>query len=193
MRVGGSAMMWGMTCRLPVSGRSSPWRAVVATVEIVGLSVFAHASGDGVLPSAEVVVWLLALVGSVSFALRGQLFSARGAAFVAVGGQLVIHTVLSAPMGHSGHAMAGHAVSTNRDMLLAHAVSAVVTVLALRWQEQAVVRLGRYLFPVSWRPLSQASGRVGVSVVGSVPVASGVRLVLLAPRRGPPRAVSVAL
>ena len=174
------------------SSAASTVRAGVATVEIVALGALAHASADGALPELGSLTALIVLVGAVSFALRRRLLSVRVAAVLAVGAQLVLHTAAATGGAHHGHH--GHltqpASATDADMLLAHVLSAVVTVLALVWQEQVVTTLARRLtrLPRALAPDTDVpSGPAGDHLVS---VGGSIALLALAPRRGPPVAAS---
>jgi hypothetical protein len=166
--------------------KSSGARAVVATVEVVAFSAVAHSAAGGAVPRVDLLVALAATVGVVSLALRHRLLGFHLAAGVAVVAQPVLHAVFSAGGSHSGHAASAVLAGLDASMVLAHGLSGVGTVLALRWQEQVLVDAVRSL--VGLLP----TGLPPVPVVAQVPTPTwrgfvGQRLVLVtAPRRGPP-------
>jgi hypothetical protein len=168
------------------SSKNSGARALVATVEIVAFSTVAHASAGGAFPRVDLLVALAATVGMVSLALRHRLLSFHMAAGVAVAAQPVLHAVFAAGGSHGGHAASAALAGLDGSMVLAHGLSAVATVLALRWQEQVLVDAVRCLvrlLPTGLPPLP---------VVAQVPTPTRRGLVrqrhvlVTAPRRGPP-------
>jgi hypothetical protein len=166
--------------------KSSGARAVVATVEIVAFSAVAHSAAGGAVPGVDLLVALAATVGMVSLALRHRLLSFHMAACVAVAAQPVLHAVFAAGGSHGGHAAYAAPDGLDGSMVLAHGLSAVATVLALRWQEQVLVDAVRCLV----RLLS--TGLPPLQVVEQVPTPAWrgfVRqrhVLVTAPRRGPP-------
>jgi hypothetical protein len=165
-------------------------RSIVASLEIVVLSSHAHYLAGGALPSTAYLLAILGLVGAGSALLRHRLLSTRVAIGAVVAGQLLVHTAstTTTTMTHGPHA-AG--LSPSADMLLAHAFSAAVTLAALLWQEQAVVRLVRVLFP----PARCGSfSRPTLSLPARHPggVRRGIEVVRHTPRRGPPSLVAAA-
>jgi hypothetical protein len=166
--------------------KSSGARALVATVEVVAFSAVAHASAGGAVPRVDLLLALAATVGMVSLALRHRLLSFHLGAGVAVVAQPVLHALFAAGGGHGGHAAYAAPAGLDGSMVLAHGLSAVGTVLALRWQEQVLIDAVRSL--VGLLP----TGLPPLPVVAQVP--TPIRrgfvqrwLVLVtAPRRGPP-------
>jgi hypothetical protein len=163
-------------------------RSVVASLEIVGLSSHAHYVAGGALPSTAYLLAILGLVGAVSALLRHRLLSTRVAVGAVVAGQLLVHTASTSATTHGSHA-AG--LFTSDDMLLAHAVSAAVTVAALLWQEQAVVLLVRLLVPPT-RCGTFARPALGLPARHPGGVRRGIEVVRYTPRRGPPSLVAAA-
>jgi hypothetical protein len=165
---------------------------LVATVEIVAFSAVAHASAGGAVPRVDLLVALAATAGMVSLALRHRLLSFHLAAGVAVVAQPVLHAVFAAGGSHSGHAASAVLAGLDGSMVLAHGLSAVATVLALRWQEQVLVDAVRVLVGLL------STGLPPLPVVAQVvtPTWRGSalrRFVLVsAPRRGPPVSSPVA-
>jgi hypothetical protein len=172
---------------LPSGVRSvSLLRPAVATVEIVGFSAVAHASAGGDLPSTGLLLSLTALVGLVSLGLRSQLLSPRVAALVAVGAQFVLHSLFAGSDSSGAHMVMGSAAPTSREMLLAHGVSAAVTVVMLLWQDQVLVMLGRGVasgLPGSLPPLPSI---LTVDVSDEALGRGFLDVLAVAPRRGPP-------
>jgi hypothetical protein len=118
-----------------------------------------------------------------------------GVAVLLVGAaQLSLHAAGSTAAAHADHVHAATvtAPGTGLEMLLAHLMSAAMTVLALVWQERAVLAVARVVTPP----------RVGVVVpspVSSTPplahrLLRPLAVVLdVAPRRGPPTPAASAL
>lgn len=158
-------------------------RPVVATVEIVAMGTAGHSVAGGGAPSSGLVLSLGAAVGAIAFALRAHLLSPRVAAPLAVAAQVGLHSTFAASTPAAHHAHAAHH-SSGTEMLLMHALSAMVTVLALVWQEQVVVHLVAGIRgPEPVRPPAHPPITAGRGAGGS-PVDRW--LVSAAPRRGPP-------
>jgi hypothetical protein len=172
-----------------LSERSSAARSFVATLEIVGFGGQAHHLAGGGLPSSEHLVALLALVAATSHLLRRQVLSVGVAVGAAVVGQLLIHVVFTLSAPHAAHAAPG--LLPSADMLLAHTIGAAATVVALAWQEQAIVRLVGFLLP----PIQSAGPSATATDVpesGAPRPHRGLEVVNLTPRRGPPRLAAAA-
>jgi hypothetical protein len=101
-----------------------------------------------------------------------------------VAAQVGLHAAFvhaATPAMHDGHA----ALRLSGGMLLAHAAAAVVTTLALTWQEQVVVRLAARLLPhLAVTPIVRPA-RVAASAV-PLTLRASLRSTTVAPRRGPP-------
>lgn len=159
-------------------------RSSVATVEVVGLSAGAHTAAGGPVPDSVELLWLVAVIGAASVALRQRIIAFRPAVALAVFGQVVVHTGLSLTGTHAGHA-AHTATALDPPMLLAHAAGAAFTAAAFLWQEQVLVTLAKAW---SW------PGTTLVPVPRTAPPAAvvltsgsfGAVLARAVPRRGPP-------
>ena len=180
----------GVTAHRDAPQRATLARPVVATAEIVAMSAVAHAGAGGSLPSADLLLASTLVTGAVCWALRLRLLRLGVAAALATAGQLALHTAATATAStstvHADH-LHGAAAATGGsgvEMLLAHLVSGLVTVLALIRQEQALLVVARTLLPTATAvPTHVAPPRPGTDhVVRHVPVLA----VEVAPRRGPP-------
>jgi hypothetical protein len=177
--------MFGMPARRLAPRKGSGVRAAVATAEVVAFSAVAHAAAGGDVARVELLLALAAVAGVVSLGLRHRLVALPVAAGIAVLAQPVLHLAFSAGGTHGGHAAPAALAGFDTHMLLAHGLSAVGTVLALRWQEQVLVAAAHWLtglLPAELPPLPgfpEALTSTGRSV--------RPRLVIVdAPRRGPP-------
>jgi hypothetical protein len=179
-----------------VASRGSALRPVVATVEVVAIGAAAHVGAGGSLPSTGHLLALVGLVGATSLALHHRLVRAGAAVAVALSGQLLLHTLGSGAAAHAAHG-AHHAAGDGTavagwQMVLAHALGAAVTATALLWQEQLVVvitralRLGRRTAPPSYDVPRPPTGARPLGV-------TTVRVLALAPHRGPPVAEVLAV
>jgi hypothetical protein len=175
--------MAGMTGR-PPAPRAAAARVPVAVAEVVGFTWLAHVAAGGATPGTGHLLAVAAAVGLVAVALRHRLVrlpvAVAGAVLAQVGLHLAFTHATGMPM-HGEHVLA----SLDGGMLLAHAVAAVVTALALAWQEQVVVRLAGRLLPRLVAAPPARPARVAATAVRPRPAAS-LRHVAAAPRRGPP-------
>jgi hypothetical protein len=159
-------------------------RVPIAVAEVVGFTGLAHVAAGGATPGVGHLLAAAAGVTLLALALRHRLVrlpvAVAGTALTQVG----LHLALTHGAGAAAHGEHGLAPLDGR-MLLAHAVAAVVTALALAWQEQALVRLAGCLLPhlVATPPAGPAR-----AVPAAVPPRPAVSLrhVAAAPRRGPP-------
>lgn len=196
-----------MTRHSPPSHRTAlAVRSLLATVETVGFATTVHVQAGGHRPGVVQLVILAAVVFAGALALLQRRVGLRAAAVAVVGAQVVLHEgfALLSPgadpsaMHAAGTAMPGMSMpaaspSAGSDLLvldsrmvLNHVVIALVTVLVLACQDQAltliadVVRLrtqqGNPCPPL--RPVAvESSPRAGLRSA----------LLATAPRRGPPR------
>lgn len=146
------AMMVDMSGGANGAGRTSRVRAAVASLEAVLFGALAHAAGGGGLPGLGTMLLLAGAVAAVSVSLRLRLLRLPTAAAIAVASQLLVHLIgarseLVPATGHHAHASVGSPAGVDEQMVLAHTLSAAVTVLALVWQDQVLVRAVRHLFP----------------------------------------------
>ncbi len=168
--------------RLPRAGRLRP---VLATAEVVAFSALAHAAAGGSLPGPEQLAALTALLVPASLALRHRLLTLRATASLAVWAQVAVHMLFSTTGAHGTHGAPAPLAGLSDDMFLAHGLSAVVTVLALVWQEQILGVVADWL-------VAARSSRLVLRWQDNVPAAGRAsrgtweRMVDAAPRRGPP-------
>jgi hypothetical protein len=176
--------------------RGSALRPVVATAEVVAIGAVAHVGAGGSMPTTGHLVALVGLVAAVSLALHHRLVHVGVAAAVATLGQLLLHTLGSGAAvhaAHGAHQAAGEAGTgvAGWQMVLAHAIGAAVTVAALLWQEQLVLALAGARRP--GRQAAPPSYDVPRPPTGTRPLgATTVRVLALAPHRGPPMAMGPA-
>ena len=179
-----------MTAPRDTPQRATLARPVVATAEIVAMGAVAHSGAGGSLPSADLLLGLTLVTGATCWALRLRLLRVWVATALATAGQLALHTAASATASTSavhGEHLHGTAAATGgsgTEMLLAHLVSGLVTVLALVRQEQALLVVADALVPAAdAAPTHVAPAQPATDhVVRHVPVLA----VEVAPRRGPP-------
>ncbi len=200
----------GLSCAAaPSRARGALLWGRAATLAAVTLlaGTTAHASADGVLPGAPVLVALL-LGGTVALApLLGTEASRARVVLLLVAGQAVVHGLLTAlgghrdddPAGVSGPAWLAHLTADltgpHALMALAHAAAAAVVGLWLASGERAawalVRQAARLLVRKVHRPALPHLARPRPRVI--VDVSSGPTLRVLAcsqPRRGPPYGAS---
>jgi hypothetical protein len=167
----------------PGANRSSVARAVLCTVLVVALGASAHHLGGGGLPPTGLLLALGLLVGVVSFLLRRQLLSVPVAAGTAVIGQVLLHCVFVAAEAHGAHDMAAQVTPA---MVAAHGVATLLTVLALRWQEQLVARLVDLALPTTPVPAALDLERYPDAADWIRCRQRSLEIVRCVPRRGPP-------
>lgn len=159
-------------------------RVPVAVAEVVGFTWLAHVSAGGATPGAGHLLAVAAVVALLATALRHHLVRLP----VAVAGTALAQVALHLAFMHgAGAPMHGEHVPASFDggMVLAHLVSALVTSLALVWQEQVVVRLvGRLLPDLAAAPPALPARVVAPAV--PLPARASLRHAAAAPRRGPP-------
>lgn len=166
-------------------------RPAVTTAEVVALGLAAHAGAGGVLPPPELLLALVVAVAAASFALHLRLLNLGVAASLTITAQLALHAAAPSPTAlHAGHLHPTSAAGGD-DMVLAHAVSALVTVLALVRQEQAAHALVRALVPLLPAGPRPPACPARPSAVNRSPLLL-LRVVDLAPHRGPPRAAAAS-
>ena len=154
------------------------------------MGAVAHTGAGGSLPSADLLLASTVVAGAACWALRLRLLRLGVAAALATAGQLALHTAASATASTSAvhgdhlHGAAAAPGGSGTEMLLAHLVSGLVTVLALVRQEQALLVVARILLPTATAvPTHVAPPRPATDhVVRRVRVLA----VEVAPRRGPP-------
>lgn len=176
-------MMGGMAGSAVGSRAGGARGAVLSTFEIVVLGCAAHALAGGSLAPGPLVA-LTGGVGLAAWCLASQLVRLPVALVAAGGAQVLLHAAMAdagSHVAHTGSSYAGH------DMVLAHALSVVVSTVVLVWQEQAFGALLRRVAPVDgWLapiPLPAAP----VRSQWQRPTAPRRLTVLTrAPRRGPP-------
>ena len=173
-------------------------RAALATGAILAGTVTAHTWAGGELPS---VGWI-GLVSVLVFVATRAVFRGRISARVMVVGlvaaQLGLHVLLTATAAHPTHHLASahhgtvgssslDVLSTSWQMAMAHALSAVLTVVV--WS--VVVAALDDIVRVPDQPSLAVQGQPGLvsDAAAVVPTVAGWRLG--APRRGPPRALSL--
>lgn len=171
-----------VTDRATSQTRTGNARLSVAVLEIAGFGSVAHVAADGATPGAVHLMAVAAVATLAAFALRHRLVGLPVAVAGVVGAQVAIHAMLTAGAGHAAHAGSG----LDSTMLLAHGASAVVTALALTWQEQVLVGLARSL---STDVLGVVMSPAFADPTGSdVPPRELIGMILgtASPRRGPP-------
>lgn len=164
--------------------RAGVVRVPVAVAEVVGFTWLAHVSAGGMTPGTGHLVAVAAVVGALAVALRHRVVRLPLAVAATAVAQVVLHAAFMQGTGasiHPEHLLA----SLDGPMLLAHAAGAVVTALALVWQEQVVVRLVGKLFPDVVPTLPVRPARVAATVV-PLRLRDSLRHAANAPRRGPP-------
>jgi hypothetical protein len=173
-----------MRARPPRATRARAVRVPVAVAEVVGFTGLAHVAAGGATPGAGHLLAVATGVTLLALALRHRLVRLPVAVAGTALAQVGLHLTLAHGAGAAVHGEHGLAPLDGR-MLLAHAVAAVVTALALAWQEQALVRFAGCLLPhlVATPPAGPA--RAVTAAVPPRPAAS-LRHVAAAPRRGPP-------
>ena len=177
-----------MPARPRIHRPGSRLRPVVATAEVVGFSALAHTAAGGSPPGLGLLAALTVLVLVTSLALRYRLLDLRRTAGVVVAAEVGLHVLFSAGGAHGTHGthgVPGQLAGPNGGMLLAHGLSAFVTVLALVWQEQVLVTVADWL--IAARPfalvLRRQDHRLGA---GRLTTATWDRMVGCLSRRGPP-------
>jgi hypothetical protein len=173
-----------MTGRRTPPARAGAVRVPVAVGEVVGFTALAHVAAGGAAPSTGHLAAVAAVVTLLAVALRHRLVRLPVAVAGAVVAQLGLHAAFvhaGRPPMHDGHWL----LPVSGDMLVAHAAAAVVTALALTWQEQVVVRLAARLLPdLADTPVVRPA-RVAATAVPP-PLPASLRSTTVAPRRGPP-------
>jgi hypothetical protein len=173
----------------PGANRSSALRAALCTVLVVALGASAHHLGGGGLPPTGLLLTLALLVGAVSYLLRRQLLSLPVAAGTAVIGQAALHWLFVAAEAHGTHEVAAQVTPA---MLAAHGLASLVTVLALRWQEQLVARLVDLALP-TFPTLGTLQLEGPNAAVASVPcLPRSLEIARCVPRRGPPSSTAAS-
>lgn len=168
----------------PCVNRSSALRAVLCSGMVVALGASAHhLGGGGGLPPTGLLVALALLVGAVSYLLRRQLLSLPVAAGTAVSGQAALHWVFVAAEAHVTHEVAAQVTPA---VLATHGVASLLTVLALRWQEQLVARLVALALP-TFPALGTLQLEGPNAAVASLPcLPRSLEIARCVPRLGPP-------
>lgn len=171
-------------------------RSLLATGEIVGFAAYAHAQAGGHLPApAQLGVLTVGVLAATALLLSGKARLWTLVPLVAVL-QVVLHeafTGLSSPMPRPG-AMPGMSGSgamqaADHRMLLTHALIAVVTVLVLVSQHQALRALAEVVDVfVRVRPTVPALRRSAPAALAAVRLRT--HLLGVSPRRGPPAVAS---
>jgi hypothetical protein len=168
----------------PPAPRAAAVRVPVAVAEVVGFTWLAHVVAGGATPGTGHLLAVAAAVSLLAAALRHRLVGLPAAVAGTVLAQVGLHLAFTHASGSPVHGE--HVLATlDGPMLLAHAGAAVVTALALAWQEQVVVRLVGGLLP---RLVAAAPARPPRVPAVAVPPRepASLRHVAAAPRRGPP-------
>ena len=107
-------------------------RGVTLTLLVALLTAIGHVAAGGGLPDLSLLVVLLPLLGGAFVALAERTRSFPATLGVLATGQLVIHAALAAlhPMAADG----------SRPMLVLHALITLVTAVAVRFADAAVLR-----------------------------------------------------
>jgi hypothetical protein len=128
-------------------------------VEILAAAVLAHLGAGGTLPGPGDLLVLVVVAAGATRAVRHGLLGVPSAALLATAGQVAVHLgftggrAVDASSAHltvhaSGHGPGVDPSWITGDMLLAHTVAAVLTMLVLLWQDQVVARLARVLLGI---------------------------------------------
>ena len=170
-----------MSGQTPVAQRRGHVRVPIAVVEIVVLTWLAHLAAGGAPPGTGHLLAVAVVVATGSVALRHQVVGLPTAVAAVLAAQLGLHVAFTHAAGHGTHPVTG----LDAEMLFAHGVGTVVTALALAWQEQVLVRLGRGLVTGALPAVVPcADGRTHPDVPRRPPI--GLLLGSACPRRGPP-------
>lgn len=158
-------------------------RAALATVEIMVAVTAAHLWAGGELPG---VPWLLATSGLVYLAgcalLRGRFALLPAALGVGIG-QFGLHHLLTAMGPDAGHAHGGMLGAMSEQMVLAHAVGAIATLVIWALRRRAVDSL------LLWAELLASPSPTAprtTPATGRRPLALTLRFLRCLPHRGPP-------
>ena len=112
-------------------------RGVTLTLLVALLTTIGHVGAGGGLPDLSLLVVLLPLLGSAFVAVAERTRGFAGTVAVLGVGQLVLHTTLSAlhPMAADG----------GRPMLVTHVLITLVTAVAVRYADAAVLAVAAVL------------------------------------------------
>jgi hypothetical protein len=164
--------------------RVAPGRPARASVEVWGLTVFAHSLAGGALPSLP---WLVGVAGIVAAATAWVLRRQANPAVMApvlVACQLGLHVLFAslAPAGHGTHHAHG-VVDLPPRMLAAHMLCAVLTAVVW-WVRRSVVDVVLRLAA----PLTLAERQVRIPDLAQAGIRQRMVWLLTDPGRAPPRA-----
>ncbi|WP_380165567.1 hypothetical protein [Jannaschia sp. R86511] len=180
---------------MPASGRAAAGslRAVVASAAVVGLAGAGHLLAGGGTPSLRALVLALLVVALLSTSLATRRVTAWRAAAVVGGGQVVLHHAFGWSPGDHKTGGGHDALFSDPGMLAAHAFATVVTVVALRRGEAALVALGSWVGPLrlvlaAILPL----GPVRPLLAAGEPAPLGGPAAATDPVRGPPHLLVLA-
>lgn len=157
-------------------------RGVTLTLLVALLTAVGHVGGGGGLPELSLLVIVLPLLGAALVALAERTRSFPATVAVLATGQLVLHTTLAAlhPMAADGE----------RPMLVAHALVTLVTAVAVRYADAAVLVIAAALRRVLPRRLvpPPADRPLPTRPVPplDLPARHARRLAVADVRRGPP-------
>ena len=157
-------------------------RGVTLTLLVALLTTIGHAGAGGSLPDLSLLVVVLPLLGGAFVALAERTRSFPGTVAVLGSGQLVLHATLSAlhPMAADGE----------RPMLLVHVLITLVTAVAVRYADAAVLAVAAVLRRVLPRRLTPppADRPLPTRPVAPLhlPARRARRLAVAHVRRGPP-------
>jgi hypothetical protein len=167
---------------------TAPWRAVPAALLVAAIGLGAHAQAGAEVSAGTAFGLTLGLTAAFVGVAAGRLRTAYVLP-LAVIAQPLLHTGAELWTVHGHHDSLGEALTClvdERAMLAAHAVSVLVTTCALLLLEPVVGTVAEALRlpdpppapPPFWQP------REGSQPPGDSP---SLTLLLVAPRRGPPR------
>lgn len=175
-------------------------RALVSSVEIVGLAGLGHAAAGGGVPDPGYLLMLAGVMFGASLLTLGGVLRLRTVLPVAAAAQLGLHLAFA----HAGHAGTAHAgmsqaamsqsgtAHAGTAMLAVHLLTAVVTALLLVLQARAAARVLAWLDRLLDRP-RWAPGAPPPRLAAARPRQLSRRLLLAtAPRRGPPQRHALA-
>jgi hypothetical protein len=157
-------------------------RGVTLTLLVALLTAIGHIGAGGGLPDLSLLVVVLPLLGGAFVALAERTRSFPGTVAVLAAGQLVLHATLAAL-----HPMAA---DTERPMLAVHVLITLVTAVAVRYADAAVLAVAavlrrvlprRLVPPAADRPLPTRP----VPPL-DLPARRARRLAVADVRRGPP-------